>query len=197
MSMNDLETDIRAIEQDYTGLNRRIKPWRNAAVEVYGRCYWCHRPLVQGNATVDHLLPKSRYPVWNPDWMVLACSPCNARRGDHDARLPMPIPKVQHKRLIYWALCKMIGSGLTFGVEDVRELAATAARPGVWIGIGSVIDVMIGCESRQDQKQRDRHAGRHIKYPVVPVPKLRHGYASADLRWKHAKKGLIHAKEKV
>ncbi len=46
-------------------------------------CHWCGEPLTEQTATVDHVVPLKRGGLNNLNNMVLACEPCNSKRG-HD-----------------------------------------------------------------------------------------------------------------
>ncbi len=66
-----------------------------------GRCWWCRQTFALENMTRDHLIPRSK--GGDPDWpnIVLACAPCNERRGNSlpqldaspkgDERLPLRV----------------------------------------------------------------------------------------------------------
>lgn len=45
-------------------------------------CAWCGCELTAETATVDHVVPLSRGGLNNRNNMVLACQPCNAKRGN-------------------------------------------------------------------------------------------------------------------
>lgn len=45
-------------------------------------CRWCKAPLDEKTATVDHVIPLSRGGLNNSNNLVLACEPCNRRRGN-------------------------------------------------------------------------------------------------------------------
>lgn len=63
---------------------RRIK--RQLAARDGATCFYCGHPfgtLVE--ATIDHLVPKSKLPGWVQANLVLACRPCNKAKAD---RLP-------------------------------------------------------------------------------------------------------------
>lgn len=53
-------------------------------------CHWCHIKLDEKTATLDHVIPLSRGGMDNASNWVLACSPCNAKRGN-------AMPEVQAK----------------------------------------------------------------------------------------------------
>jgi 5-methylcytosine-specific restriction endonuclease McrA len=47
-----------------------------------GHCAWCGKTFPLADMTRDHAIPRSL--GGSPDWnnIVLACAPCNERRGD-------------------------------------------------------------------------------------------------------------------
>jgi HNH endonuclease len=45
-------------------------------------CFWCRRQLTLVEATVDHVIPLSRGGMNNANNYVLACQPCNNKRGN-------------------------------------------------------------------------------------------------------------------
>lgn len=45
------------------------------------RCRWCNEKLTLETATVDHVIPLARGGLDNDNNRVLACSPCNNKRG--------------------------------------------------------------------------------------------------------------------
>jgi transcription elongation factor Elf1 len=46
------------------------------------KCKWCDCELTAESATVDHVIPLSRGGLDNANNRVLACSPCNQKRGN-------------------------------------------------------------------------------------------------------------------
>lgn len=48
------------------------------------KCHYCAGALALGNATLDHIVPKSKGGPWKKTNMVVACEPCNKKRGDMD-----------------------------------------------------------------------------------------------------------------
>ena len=46
-------------------------------------CYWCKTELTKETATLDHVIPLSRGGINNMNNYVLACSPCNQKRGNN------------------------------------------------------------------------------------------------------------------
>lgn len=53
---------------------------------IYSRdgniCRYCEVPLTRENATIDHILPKSKGGINRPDNYVAACRKCNLRKGN-------------------------------------------------------------------------------------------------------------------
>jgi hypothetical protein len=45
------------------------------------KCHWCKCVLTAPTATLDHLVPLSKGGLDNPNNWVLACEPCNTKRG--------------------------------------------------------------------------------------------------------------------
>lgn len=58
----------------YRGIKRR-------RLRSDARCYWCKCAIDESSATIDHLVPLSRGGSNASDNLVLACKPCNQRRG--------------------------------------------------------------------------------------------------------------------
>ena len=47
----------------------------------HGRCQYCDRPVARREGTYDHVVPKSRGGDTQWDNIVLACRPCNQKKG--------------------------------------------------------------------------------------------------------------------
>ena len=45
------------------------------------KCHWCPKILTMDTATIDHVIPLHRDGLDNANNRVLACEPCNSRRG--------------------------------------------------------------------------------------------------------------------
>lgn len=61
------------------------KSYRNIKLKMLRKsacCHWCEAVLTAETATVDHKIPLSRGGLDNDNNRVLACSPCNQRRGN-------------------------------------------------------------------------------------------------------------------
>lgn len=61
---------------------RRHRLWLAACRNGQPRCYWCKRPLAFKDATVEHLLARSRGGTNKPSNLALACRQCNHGRKD-------------------------------------------------------------------------------------------------------------------
>jgi hypothetical protein len=49
--------------------------YRNIVAAAEGKCYWCDRPVEGAAITIEHLKP-----INDPQFMVVACRSCNARK---------------------------------------------------------------------------------------------------------------------
>lgn len=61
------------------------KNYRNVKLKMLKKsncCHWCKAVLTAEAATVDHKIPLSRGGLDNDNNRVLACEPCNQRRGN-------------------------------------------------------------------------------------------------------------------
>lgn len=46
-------------------------------------CAYCRTPFSDPQqATLDHVIPRSLLPTWDPAFLVLSCEPCNAAKAD-------------------------------------------------------------------------------------------------------------------
>ena len=45
-------------------------------------CQYCGKPLDNNNATIDHIIPKSKGGLWSWLNLVACCEDCNQRKGD-------------------------------------------------------------------------------------------------------------------
>jgi 5-methylcytosine-specific restriction endonuclease McrA/uncharacterized coiled-coil protein SlyX len=59
----------------------RLRRVRKRLWEANPRCHWCGEPLSFEASTIDHVIPRSRSGSDLPDNLVLACEPCNTKRG--------------------------------------------------------------------------------------------------------------------
>lgn len=69
-------------------VDRIYRSAATALIEAFGRyCSYCETPISE-LVQVEHLLPKSQYPTFavDPDNLLLACGPCNRRKGDTPTR---------------------------------------------------------------------------------------------------------------
>ncbi|MGW2896821.1 HNH endonuclease [Streptomyces sp. NPDC001212] len=62
------------------GRRKRIR----IAAEQNGRCFYCRAPFTDPatEATFDHYLPYTLWPTNQRFNLVVACGPCNLRKGD-------------------------------------------------------------------------------------------------------------------
>lgn len=61
--------------------SRRI---RRRLLKSKGRhCHWCQAPITLNTSTIEHVVPLARGGLDNDNNRVLACEPCNTKRG-HD-----------------------------------------------------------------------------------------------------------------
>lgn len=64
---------------------KRKKSYRPSKLKMLAKhpfCKWCGKPLTDSTATVDHVIPLSRGGIDNDNNRVLACGPCNHKRGN-------------------------------------------------------------------------------------------------------------------
>lgn len=67
---------------------------RNLWIRDDGCCQYCHAKLTASTATIDHVMPKSRGGEHKWENLVLACGPCNVRKGSRTpAEASMPLFK--------------------------------------------------------------------------------------------------------
>lgn len=79
-----------------TGKRRTIK---RQLLAQRPECHYCHRPLTFEKATLDHVLPRVKFPHLANDAgnVVLACYECNQRKG---AKVPAPSLKPEAIKLL-------------------------------------------------------------------------------------------------
>ena len=70
----------------------------NVFVREKGRCAYCQRRLSRPEATFDHVLPRSRGGTARWENIVLACMPCNQRKGDRTPEEARMLPHVPPRR---------------------------------------------------------------------------------------------------
>lgn len=61
---------------------KNYKTAKNKLMAKNAHCYWCDIPLTKATATLDHVIPLSRGGLNNDNNYVLACEPCNIKRGN-------------------------------------------------------------------------------------------------------------------
>jgi len=56
-------------------------------------CYYCGRLFIMAQLTFDHFRPRHIGGTWNDRNLVLACAPCNRKKGGDPAQMnPLPLP---------------------------------------------------------------------------------------------------------
>jgi 5-methylcytosine-specific restriction endonuclease McrA len=58
-----------------------LKNWRQSMMKVNPCCHWCGSELNEQIATADHVIPIARGGTNHHKNLVLACRPCNQKRG--------------------------------------------------------------------------------------------------------------------
>ena len=100
-------TDQEARIQELTDLFEGRRGTARAYIDFEGRCAFCGRDLIgtpdaYSIGTIDHLLPKSRYPQLcdDEDNKALSCLICNGLKGGSDVlhRDEDPIDMVRNRR---------------------------------------------------------------------------------------------------
>lgn len=75
-----------AVVRYVRGLRHRSRHVRFSRQNVYGRdrgrCQYCLLPITIGEATFDHIVPRSRGGRTSWENVVIACRPCNQVKGD-------------------------------------------------------------------------------------------------------------------
>lgn len=61
--------------------NSRVIRYRMLAGREEAPCHWCQTLVNLDTSTIDHVIPLGRGGLDNPNNRVLACKPCNDRRG--------------------------------------------------------------------------------------------------------------------
>jgi hypothetical protein len=61
---------------------RRRRVTFEALEKQEGRCFYCHAPLSEADATADHRQPKSKGGTDRRENIVAACFPCNYAKSD-------------------------------------------------------------------------------------------------------------------
>lgn len=49
-----------------------------------GRCHWCDKRILLQDATLDHVMPRSKGGANHQFNLVVACRDCNGKRADDD-----------------------------------------------------------------------------------------------------------------
>lgn len=75
-----LEPPPMTSEPDSRPKNQRAK--RARMIRRNGpKCHWCPKTLTLDDSTIDHVIPLARGGLDNDNNRVLACAPCNSKRG--------------------------------------------------------------------------------------------------------------------
>lgn len=64
-----------------------------------GECFYCGRVIAFKEATIDHIVPKSKGGSWRLENLVLACRKCNRIKGQIEN-----IDEAVRKIKLYWVL---------------------------------------------------------------------------------------------
>ena len=59
----------------------KYRPLRKKMIAKDPHCYWCRCELSLNTSTADHVIPLHRGGLDNENNIVLACEPCNTKRG--------------------------------------------------------------------------------------------------------------------
>ena len=62
---------------------RNYRAQRRKMLKFSDKCHWCGMKLTLDTSTMDHVIPLHRGGLDNANNRVLACEPCNSKRG-HD-----------------------------------------------------------------------------------------------------------------
>lgn len=73
----------------------KLKAKRAALIRRNGpKCHWCPEILTVDTSTIDHVIPIARGGLDNNNNRVLACAPCNRRRGHEMPEVKQPCLEV-------------------------------------------------------------------------------------------------------
>lgn len=109
---------IRFVRKKY----RRAVTWskKNLMIRDDGKCQYCGERLAMKDATIEHVVPRSRGGLTTFENSVIACKPCNTKKANRtpaEARMFLKIRPVQPTIM-----------------EFFRKMEANAAREGI-IGV--------------------------------------------------------------
>jgi hypothetical protein len=79
-----------------------------ARLAVDPKCHYCPTILTYETATIEHLVPRSRGGTWMQENLVLACAPCNVKKGNkpHDVMCSCPAGRIAEDALRRHAIRK-------------------------------------------------------------------------------------------
>lgn len=88
--------------------NRRFKRIRQYVIQRDGLfCCYCNQQLTQDNATMEHIVPKSKGGVFNTSNLTVSCANCNNNRGnkpffDYLSKFNLPKSKISKYKKLYF-----------------------------------------------------------------------------------------------
>jgi hypothetical protein len=91
-TISDSQRDLNRIKNIIGTMRRRypgaitVEDYRAIVAQAEGKCYWCDCPVGGSNITIEHLQP-----INDPQFMVVACRSCNARKLAGGRRTPADI----------------------------------------------------------------------------------------------------------
>lgn len=74
----------------------------NVYARDHGRCQYCQRAVARPEATYNHVHPRSQGGATNWDNIVIACVPCNQKKGGRtpeQARMPLKVKPAKPTKL--------------------------------------------------------------------------------------------------
>lgn len=108
-------------------------------------CHYCERDFRQRERTIDHVYPQSRayadgwtyQQVWDLSNLVLACKPCNAKKGDQllneDGTIPARKTRTfryrRDKRAERAEICTSCSAGRDLGPDEVCSSCGSGPMP--------------------------------------------------------------------
>lgn len=111
-------------------------------------CRYCHRDFSVRERTIDHVYPQSKAfadgwtydQVWSLDNLVLACKPCNAKKGDQilndDGTIPSRVTRTfryrRDKRAQRAEICTSCNAGRNLGPDEVCASCNSGPQPERW-----------------------------------------------------------------
>ncbi|WP_228016415.1 HNH endonuclease [Leptolyngbya ectocarpi] len=87
----------------------RGKEWKANFLEQCGfHCPECNQFLTDQNCTIDHKLPRSKYPwlSWNEANLWLLCRSCNIKKSDQDWAIYIEAVKISRGQAAYERVTK-------------------------------------------------------------------------------------------